>query len=330
MRPFDGSMIIEVRYSPSMFATRHAAIGPEQVVVADRRQRSGRFDLLVRIARRRVGFDCRDRRLADRRSFLLGERAPLAQLRRALDRRRRCVGPHALQVRRAIRQSRHAIVAGEGMRCEQRCRTTSGAEARSPFSRKPPSSPAGPLCRNSPRAAANRCNCSDVAPVVKRAHAQELSSCAQKRRSVIDMPAHAIAHFAPDASVSLARWFHAQHASHLSPSRRSVCERSAASLAASPETLDNFRLTDQQGASHELYYLSDMKAVVLLAQGNGCEVSQAAAATLEGLRAKYEPQGVTFLQINSNLPASRDGASRRRSLRRPRIRACRSWSTRRS
>jgi hypothetical protein len=26
----------------------------------------------------------------------------------------------------------------------------------------------------------------------------------------------------------------------------------------SPETVDNFRLTDQQGASHELYYLSDM------------------------------------------------------------------------
>ncbi len=80
--------------------------------------------------------------------------------------------------------------------------------------------------------------------------------------------------------------------------------------AASPETLDNFRLTDQQGASHELYYLSDMKAVVLLAQGTQCKASQAAAATLEGLRAKYEPQGVTFLQINSNLPGSANGVSR--------------------
>ena len=79
--------------------------------------------------------------------------------------------------------------------------------------------------------------------------------------------------------------------------------------AASPETLDNFRLTDQQGASHELYYLSDMKAVVLLAQGTQCKASQAAAATLEGLRAKYEPQGITFLQINSNLPGSANGVS---------------------
>src|SRR4029453_5566879 len=82
--------------------------------------------------------------------------------------------------------------------------------------------------------------------------------------------------------------------------------------AASPETLDNFRLTDQQGASHELYYLADMKAVVLLAQGTGCEVSQKAAATLEGLRAKYEPQGVTFLLLDSNLAdeASREALAR--------------------
>jgi hypothetical protein len=76
-----------------------------------------------------------------------------------------------------------------------------------------------------------------------------------------------------------------------------------------PQTIDNFRLTDQQGASHELYYLSDMKAVVLLAQGNDCKWSSAAAATLEAMRAKYEPQGVTFLQINSSLPESWDSKS---------------------
>ncbi len=80
--------------------------------------------------------------------------------------------------------------------------------------------------------------------------------------------------------------------------------------AGAPETLDNFRLTDQQGASHELYYLSDAKAVVLLAQGTACEASQKAAATLEALRAKYESQGVTFLQINSNLPGTANSVSR--------------------
>lgn len=74
-----------------------------------------------------------------------------------------------------------------------------------------------------------------------------------------------------------------------------------------PDTLDNFRLTDQQGASHELYYLSDMKAVVLLAQGTACEASQQASLALDGLRAKYEPRGVTFLLLDSNLA---DAASR--------------------
>ena len=77
--------------------------------------------------------------------------------------------------------------------------------------------------------------------------------------------------------------------------------------ASVPETVDNFRLTDQQGASHELYYLSDMKAVVLLAYGNECKGASAAAAMLEGLRSKYEPQGVTFLLLDSNLA---DEASR--------------------
>jgi hypothetical protein len=68
-----------------------------------------------------------------------------------------------------------------------------------------------------------------------------------------------------------------------------------------PETVDNFRLTDQQGASHELYYLSDMKAVVLLAQGTGCAASQQASLALAGLRAKYQPQGVAFLLLDANL-----------------------------
>ncbi len=74
-----------------------------------------------------------------------------------------------------------------------------------------------------------------------------------------------------------------------------------------PQTIDNFRLTDQQGTSHELYYLSDMKAVVLLATSTACEASQRAASKLEEMRARYEQQGVTFLLLDSNLA---DGTSR--------------------
>jgi AhpC/TSA family len=82
---------------------------------------------------------------------------------------------------------------------------------------------------------------------------------------------------------------------------------SAPALAIDPgDTVDNFRLTDHRGASHELYYLSDMKAVVLLAQGNGCALSRQAATQLESLRTKYEPRGVAFLLINSNLADSRE------------------------
>ena len=43
----------------------------------------------------------------------------------------------------------------------------------------------------------------------------------------------------------------------------------AADLLAPGDTVDDFRLLDHLGQSHQLYYLSDMKAVVLIAQGDG-------------------------------------------------------------
>ena len=74
-------------------------------------------------------------------------------------------------------------------------------------------------------------------------------------------------------------------------------------FALSPgETVDNFRLLDHQGGSRELYYLSDMKAVVLMSQGNGCEASRQAVPGLKALRDQYRTQGVEVLLIDSNLP----------------------------
>lgn len=84
----------------------------------------------------------------------------------------------------------------------------------------------------------------------------------------------------------------------------------ASNALAATDVADNFRLTDHQGASHELYYLSDMKAVVLLAQGNGCDVSRQAATAVQALKSKYETQGVTFLAINSNLSDSLDAITK--------------------
>src|ERR671921_2541402 len=64
-------------------------------------------------------------------------------------------------------------------------------------------------------------------------------------------------------------------------------------FALSPgETVDNFRLLDHTGASRELYYLSDMKAVVLMAQGNACEAVRRSLPELQALREKYRAQGV--------------------------------------
>jgi hypothetical protein len=72
------------------------------------------------------------------------------------------------------------------------------------------------------------------------------------------------------------------------------------------DTVDDFRLIDHTGVSHELYYLSDMKAVVIMAQGNGCDVSKQSAAALETLRQKYQSHGVEFRMVNSNLKDTRE------------------------
>jgi peroxiredoxin len=78
-------------------------------------------------------------------------------------------------------------------------------------------------------------------------------------------------------------------------------------LAIEPgQGVDNFRLLDQQGKSHELHHLSDMKAVVVMVQGNGCPIVRQALPALAEVRAKYQSQGVEFLLLNSNLQDTRD------------------------
>lgn len=79
----------------------------------------------------------------------------------------------------------------------------------------------------------------------------------------------------------------------------------SASLAANPgDVVDNFRLTDHTGESHELYYLSDMKAVVLMAYGADCAVANKATKTLGALRERHA-QNVAVLMLDSNLTDTR-------------------------
>jgi hypothetical protein len=71
--------------------------------------------------------------------------------------------------------------------------------------------------------------------------------------------------------------------------------------SATPERITNFRLTDTNRLSHELFYFRNAPAIVLMSQTNGSKLSRDAAAELGKLQAAYKDQGVQFYMINSNL-----------------------------
>jgi peroxiredoxin len=76
------------------------------------------------------------------------------------------------------------------------------------------------------------------------------------------------------------------------------------------QVVDNFRLLDQRGKSHELYHLSDTKAVVVMVQGNGCPIVRQALPALAEVRARYQGQGIEFLLLNSNLQDNREAVAK--------------------
>lgn len=82
-------------------------------------------------------------------------------------------------------------------------------------------------------------------------------------------------------------------------------------LALSPGSrVDNFRLLDHNGASHELYYLSDAKAVVLMTHGIGCPIVRKSISQLKEIRDRYRAQGVEFLLLNSNMQDDREAIAK--------------------
>lgn len=85
----------------------------------------------------------------------------------------------------------------------------------------------------------------------------------------------------------------------------------APSLALQPgDKVDNFKLLDHEGAMHELYYLSDMEAVVIMVHGNGCPIARNANHTYNELREKYASKGVTFLMLNANIQDNRESIAK--------------------
>lgn len=78
-----------------------------------------------------------------------------------------------------------------------------------------------------------------------------------------------------------------------------------ANALAPKERVDNFRLTDHLGNSHELYRMSDAHAVVVLVQGNGCPIARNALPRLKEIRDTYQQRGVEFILLNANLQDNR-------------------------
>ena len=75
------------------------------------------------------------------------------------------------------------------------------------------------------------------------------------------------------------------------------------------QRVENFRLMDHQGGSHELYYYSNAKAVVFMVQGNSCPIVRNALPRFKELRDAYAAQGVQFFMLNSNLQDSRQSVN---------------------
>lgn len=73
-------------------------------------------------------------------------------------------------------------------------------------------------------------------------------------------------------------------------------------LAEAPrkDTVEDFRLADHTGRSHQLSRYKDSKAVVIFVAGNGCPIVRQSIPELKRLRDVYGPQGVEFLLLNAN------------------------------
>ncbi|WP_372786692.1 redoxin domain-containing protein [Phenylobacterium sp.] len=77
--------------------------------------------------------------------------------------------------------------------------------------------------------------------------------------------------------------------------------------SAKPATVDNFMLVDaQKMEAHELYRLSDAKAIVLISTGVGCPIARGMTPAIKALRDKFAAQGVEVMLVDSNLQDSRD------------------------
>lgn len=80
---------------------------------------------------------------------------------------------------------------------------------------------------------------------------------------------------------------------------------SAAVLAPGAHVAD-FTLQDQTGFAHQLYALSQKRAVVVMTQSNGCPIVRLAVPALREIRDRYRSSDIEFLLLNPTLQDTRD------------------------
>lgn len=76
------------------------------------------------------------------------------------------------------------------------------------------------------------------------------------------------------------------------------------------DRLENFQLLSHLGKSHELYYLSDARAVVLMSVNNNCPALDDSLKQFQQTREMYRDKGVEFLLLNSDLGDDRQAIVR--------------------
>jgi thiol-disulfide isomerase/thioredoxin len=72
------------------------------------------------------------------------------------------------------------------------------------------------------------------------------------------------------------------------------------------EVVADFKLTDHTGKTRSLYEGDSTKPIVVMIQGNYCPIVRHAMPALKEVSAKYAPQGVRFLLLNSNIQDNRE------------------------
>ena len=65
--------------------------------------------------------------------------------------------------------------------------------------------------------------------------------------------------------------------------------------------VENFRLMDHQGASHELHYFANAPAIVLMTHSTSCSTMPQSLQSLTSMQTQFSPAGAEFMLINSDL-----------------------------